>query len=94
MSPAGAGRRRRYVAPPRRLGPADEGLVARVPVTPAETSATTPQEPATGAGAPGHDDELVPNRASEDTDAGWGEYTSSPDSANDDRLRRDRPPHW
>jgi hypothetical protein len=27
----------------------------------------------------------------EDTDTGWGEYTEPDD---DERLRRDRPPHW
>jgi hypothetical protein len=31
-----------------------------------------------------------PEQAREDTDAGWGEY---PERA-DDRLYRDRPPHW
>ena len=33
---------------------------------------------------------VLPEQAREDTDAGWGEY---PESA-DDRLYRDRPPHW
>ena len=33
---------------------------------------------------------VLPERSFEDTDAAWGEY---PDSA-DDRLYRDRPPHW
>jgi hypothetical protein len=31
-----------------------------------------------------------PEQSREDTDAGWGEY---PEQA-DDRLYRDRPPHW
>jgi hypothetical protein len=31
-----------------------------------------------------------PQQAHEDTDAAWGEY---PDSG-DERLYRDRPPHW
>ncbi|HEY0933535.1 MAG TPA: hypothetical protein VGD91_07325 [Trebonia sp.] len=31
-----------------------------------------------------------PEKSSEDTDAAWGEY---PEPA-DDRLHRDRPPHW
>lgn len=33
---------------------------------------------------------VPPEQSREDTDAGWGEY---PDS-DDDRLYRDRPPHW
>lgn len=33
---------------------------------------------------------LLPERSREDTDAAWGEY---PEPA-DDRLYRDRPPHW
>lgn len=32
----------------------------------------------------------LPEQSREDTDAGWGEY---PEQA-DDRLYRDRPPHW
>jgi hypothetical protein len=30
-------------------------------------------------------------RSQEDTDVGWGER---PESDDDERLRRDRPPHW
>jgi hypothetical protein len=33
---------------------------------------------------------LLPEQSREDTDATWGQY---PESA-DDRLYRDRPPHW
>jgi hypothetical protein len=33
---------------------------------------------------------VLPEQSREDTDAAWGEY---PESA-DDRLYRDRPPHW
>lgn len=33
----------------------------------------------------------LPEQSGEDTDAGWGEYTERDD---DERLRRDRPPHW
>jgi len=34
---------------------------------------------------------LLPTQSREDTDAGWGEYRERDD---DDRLLRDRPPHW
>jgi hypothetical protein len=33
---------------------------------------------------------LLSEQSREDTDAGWGEYPGPPD----DRLDRDRPPHW
>ncbi|MDC7123107.1 hypothetical protein OMK64_16365 [Cellulomonas fimi] len=35
-------------------------------------------------------DRALPLRALDDSDVGWGR---EPDS-NDERLRRDRPPHW
>ncbi|MCR6493711.1 hypothetical protein [Cellulomonas sp. P24] len=33
---------------------------------------------------------VIPDRSADDSDLGWGD---GPDS-NDDRLRRDVPPHW
>jgi hypothetical protein len=33
---------------------------------------------------------VLPEQSREDTDAGWGEYPGPAD----DRLYRDRPPHW
>jgi hypothetical protein len=33
---------------------------------------------------------VLPEQSREDTDAGWGEYPRD----EDDRLARDRPPHW
>lgn len=51
----------------------------------------TPQQPA-AAGPPDPDDEpVLPAQSREDTDAGWGE-PAGPD--DDERLHRDRPPHW
>lgn len=40
--------------------------------------------------AAGLDGPAVPFRSRDDSDVGWGDATDS----NDDRLRRDRPPHW
>jgi hypothetical protein len=41
------------------------------------------------------DDEVLPEQTSDDTDRGWGEH---PDDANDtdddERLLREKPPHW
>jgi hypothetical protein len=33
---------------------------------------------------------LIPDRSSDDSDVGWGDG----DDSNDERLRRDVPPHW
>ncbi|MCW2891564.1 MAG: hypothetical protein JWO75_1053 [Actinomycetia bacterium] len=33
---------------------------------------------------------VLPVQSSEDTDTAWGEYPQR----DDDRLNRDRPPHW
>jgi hypothetical protein len=33
---------------------------------------------------------VLPEQSPEDTDAAWGEYPER----SDDRLSRDRPPHW
>ena len=49
-------------------------------------------------GSPGQDETgasvnepVLPEQSREDTDADWGEY---PEPDDDERLRRDRPPHW
>jgi hypothetical protein len=64
-----------------------------------------PGQPAVGAATPGdagngHDagsnhtrggtEPVLPDRAPEDTDAAWGDHPER----DDDRLYRDRPPHW
>jgi hypothetical protein len=50
-----------------------------------------PDQP-TGAGPPHQDDTpAVPVKSQEDTDVGWGEQ---PDPDDDERLYRERPPHW
>ena len=38
-------------------------------------------------------DPVVPGPSSDDSDVGWHEGSGANDS-NDDRLRRDVPPHW
>lgn len=38
-------------------------------------------------------DEVLPERSSDDTDLGWGEQPDD-ESADDERLRREKPPHW
>jgi hypothetical protein len=51
--------------------------------------AATPSAPVPPAATP-HTSVLA-SQSSEDTDVGWGEYR---DRDDDDRLLRDRPPHW
>lgn len=41
----------------------------------------------------GYDDEVLPEQTSDDTDRGWGEESEDADAA-DERLRREKPPHW
>ena len=53
---------------------------------PAPGPAADPAPPAPPAAAP-----ILPTQSREDTDIGWGEYR---DRDDDDRLLRDRPPHW
>lgn len=43
----------------------------------------------------GHDDgrdEVLPDQTSDDTDRGWGERPD--DTDDDERLLREKPPHW
>ena len=69
---------------------AGSALEAAAPAAPVPASETVPG----GAIMPGHGaparEPALPEQSREDTDAGWGEY---PEPA-DDRLYRDRPPHW
>jgi hypothetical protein len=51
-----------------------------------DSAPATPASPARTVSAP-----LLPAQSREDTDIGWGEYRERDD---DERLLRDRPPHW
>jgi hypothetical protein len=72
--------------PPARSAPEAAVPVAptpgREPVRPEQSHEPVLPEPAP--------EPALPEQSREDTDAGWGEY---PEPA-DDRLYRDRPPHW
>jgi hypothetical protein len=50
---------------------------------PAATAEPAASQPARG-------NPVLPEQSREDTDAGWGEYPVT----DDERLYRDRPPHW
>ena len=52
----------------------------RVPSLPADVG---PQDP--------DSQPVLPVRSRDDTDVGWGER---PESGDDERLYRERPPHW
>jgi hypothetical protein len=68
-------------------GAPDPGLPAAVPPAPVVPAASPPASavirPASGRNPP--------LQSREDTDAGWGER---PEPDDDERLYRDRPPHW
>ncbi len=79
--------------------PVAPAAVAPAPVAPAAVApapvAPAPVAPATDAPAPvargvAAREPVLPEQSLEDTDAGWGEYSAR----DDDRLYRDRPPHW
>lgn len=44
-----------------------------------------------GVERPSHDDEVLPQQSTDDTDRGWGEH---PEEDDDERLTREKPPHW
>lgn len=79
---------------------AEPGPAAAVPVVPAPAasgSAAAPPaacvpsvRPVSPGGPVSPGEPVLPEQSREDTDAAWGEYPE-PD---DDRLYRDRPPHW
>jgi hypothetical protein len=51
--------------------------------------APAPDAPAAEAPGSSAREPVLPEQSPEDTDAAWGEYPR-----DDDRLYRDRPPHW
>jgi len=42
---------------------------------------------------PSSRDAVLPEQTSDDTDLGWGEQPDD-EAAEDERLRREKPPHW
>jgi hypothetical protein len=42
--------------------------------------------------APDRDDEVLPEQTSDDTDHGWGDGDDG--LSDDERLIREKPPHW
>lgn len=59
------------------------GPTASAPVSAAAAGAASVRVAAAG-------EPILPEQSPEDTDAAWGEYRERAD----DRLYRDRPPHW
>jgi len=69
----------------------DADADADAPRTPAAPIPPAPLAPAPALPAPGLPTPVLPTQSREDTDVGWGDYA---ERGNDDRLLRDRPPHW
>jgi len=63
---------------------------APVPSTPELSARVTPPPPAPPI-PPAPPTPILPAQSGEDTDVGWGDYADQDDN---DRLLRDRPPHW
>ena len=78
--------RRRVVRPAGTVGGDEAALRTSVPV-PAADEVTWARPPADAASA----DRTPVRRAPDDEDVGWGAAASD---SNDERLTRDRPPHW
>nr|WP_195969340.1 hypothetical protein [Cellulomonas hominis] len=56
------------------------------------TTPTEPRpEPTDRPRRPVDDAPVIPSRSADDSDTGWGDERAD---SNDDRLRRDVPPHW
>lgn len=68
----------------------EPGPASPAPPAPASTvpASTVPANTVPASAVPGGD--LLPERSQEDTDAAWGDLPER----DDDRLYRDRPPHW
>jgi hypothetical protein len=86
---------RRAVRQAGTVGTDDSILVSSHPAVPVAdvpdpTRADANQPDANQPNAAGVREPAIPVRSADDTDVGWGEVSD----ANDDRLRRDKPPHW
>ncbi|MFS0705926.1 hypothetical protein AB6N23_15555 [Cellulomonas sp. 179-A 9B4 NHS] len=92
---------RRAVRPPGTVGTDESVLRSTVPAAPGEppapvparsasasASASAPAVPAAPVDAP---DPWTATRSADDSDRGWGREEPS---SNEERLRRERPPHW
>ncbi|MDM7830636.1 hypothetical protein [Cellulomonas edaphi] len=78
-------RSRRAVRPAGTVGTDDAVLVSSHPAAPAPDR----PEPVSAAPSPVREP-AIDLRSADDTDLGWGEAGGG----NDDRLQRDKPPHW
>ncbi len=55
------------------------------------TAAASLEDVSEQPGRDDRDDEVLPEQTADDTDRGWGERT---DEDDDERLIREKPPHW
>ncbi|WP_444662982.1 hypothetical protein ACT17Q_13370 [Cellulomonas sp. CW35] len=90
-------RPRRAVRPPGTVGTDESVLRSTLPAAPAATTAPAVSPaaspgagPRSGGAGDRSGDALLALRSADDSDVGWGEGAD----ANDERLRRDKPPHW
>ena len=57
----------------------------------ADSAPAAPVQPPPALAPPASPTPILPTQSREDTDVGWGDYAERDDN---DRLLRDRPPHW
>jgi hypothetical protein len=70
--------------------PTGKPAAQAAPAAPDAAAAQGPAPAAPGSQAAPAAGNLLPEQSREDTDAAWGDYRER----DDDRLYRDRPPHW
>jgi hypothetical protein len=70
--------------------PTDKPAPQAAPAAQDASAAQGPAPAAPGSQADPAAGSLLPEQSREDTDAAWGDYRQR----DDDRLYRDRPPHW
>lgn len=77
---------------PGTVGTDESVLRTTLPAVPAPEPVVPPAPPSPPAGGPRDrsGDALLAVRSADDSDVGWGDGSD----ANDERLRRDKPPHW
>lgn len=82
---------RRAVRPAGTVGTDDEILRSTHAAAPTADERTRGEQPVVKPGLVGTGAEpALPIRSLDDDDLGWGESSDG----NDERLRRDKPPHW
>lgn len=82
-------RPRRAVRPAGTVGTSDDVLLSRLPAPEEEVPSSSGPRPGAPPETADPADPAVARRSRDDSDVGWGERPE-----DDDRITRERPPHW